>query len=162
MRCPQCAANRDQVLDSRESSAGDAVRRRRECLACGARFTTYERIDREDLEVVKRDGRREPFLRDKLLGGLLRACEKTPVEREQLEKIAAQIEERIAASPGRAVKSTLLGEWIMEALKPLNHVAYVRFASVYRGFAEMEDFIALARVLKSSAGRKKPVRKNMK
>ena len=162
MRCPQCAANRDQVLDSRESSGGDAVRRRRECLACGARFTTYERIDREDLEVIKRDGRREAFHRDKMLGGLLRACEKTPVEREQLEKIAAQIEDRIAASPGRAVKSTLLGEWIMEALKPLNHVAYVRFASVYRGFAEMEDFIELARVLKSTSQKKKVARKNGK
>jgi transcriptional repressor NrdR len=150
MRCPKCKQNRDQVLDSRETQSGEAVRRRRECLACGARFTTYERFDVEDLQVIKRDGRREPFNRDKMLGGLARACEKTPVQREQLERIVSLVEEKIAAAPERALDSEAIGELIMEQLKPLNSVAYVRFASVYRRFAEMEDFIALARGLKTA------------
>ena len=155
MRCPRCKNNQDQVLDSREVQSGEVVRRRRECLDCGARFTTYERLDLDDLRVVKRDGRREPFNREKMMGGLLRAGEKTPVGRDQLEALVSLIEEKIAAAASREMSSEAVGELTMEQLKAINQVAYVRFASVYRRFAEMEDFIDLAKRLQKPAARKR-------
>jgi transcriptional repressor NrdR len=155
MRCPRCKNNQDQVLDSREVQSGEVVRRRRECLDCGARFTTYERLDLDDLRVVKRDGRREPWSREKMMGGLLRACEKTPVNRDTLEGIVTLVEERIAAAASREMSSEAVGELIMEQLKAINQVAYVRFASVYRRFAEMEDFIDLAKRLQKPPARRR-------
>ncbi len=140
MNCPFCNHLQDKVVDSRESKEGDVIRRRRECLSCGRRFTTYERIDEIPYMVVKKDGRREKFDRQKVLAGLLKACEKRPVAMGRLAEIVNDIEARLMDSPEREVSTTEIGEMLMERLRSLDKVAYVRFASVYRDFQDEEAF----------------------
>ena len=141
MKCPFCGHQEDKVVDSRASSDGAAIRRRRECMACGKRFTTYEHVEEQGLMVIKKDGRREPFDRRKLLGGLLRACEKRPISVERLEQIADEIERDLSRNFDREVPSREIGERVMKRLHALDPVAYVRFASVYREFKDAEQFI---------------------
>jgi transcriptional repressor NrdR len=128
------------VIDSRESKEADVVRRRRECLKCGRRFTTYERIDEIPYMVIKKGGRREKFERQKVLTGLLRACEKRPVSMGKLAEIVDEVESRLSESPDREISTTEIGELLMDRLKSLDKVAYVRFASVYRDFQDVEAF----------------------
>ena len=141
MKCPFCAHSEDKVVDSRESKEGDAIRRRRECLSCGKRFTSYERIDQIPHLVVKKDGRRERFDRNKVLAGLLRACEKRPVPMRVLEEVADQVEAMVHERPDREVPSVEIGELLMARLKDLDKVAFVRFASVYREFKDVGEFM---------------------
>ncbi len=140
MKCPYCSENRDRVVDSRESRDGATIRRRRECLACGRRFTSYEQIESIAYMVVKRDGRREAFSRNKLLNGLHRACEKRPVPPRRLEELADQVEARLHDREDREISSREIGSILMDRLYPLDQVAYVRFASVYRRFEDIEAF----------------------
>jgi transcriptional repressor NrdR len=130
----------DKVVDSRESKEGDAIRRRRECAACERRYTTYERIDEVPYMVVKKDGRREKFDRQKVLGGLLKACEKRPVSMAKLSDLVNRMESRVSDSPDREISTTEIGEFLMESLRELDKIAYVRFASVYRDFQDEEAF----------------------
>src|SRR5664279_1102209 len=141
MRCPKCSALDDKVIDSRSSRDGALIRRRRECLKCGARFTTYEEMSRENLRVKKRDGQYEEFDRRKLLSGIEKACEKRPVSTEQLEALAERVITELENEFGREVPSKQIGERIMQHLRKLDEVAYVRFASVYRQFRDTEQFI---------------------
>ncbi len=138
MICPFCGHNKDKVVDSRESKEGGVVRRRRECLACERRFTTYERIDEVPYMVIKKDGRREKFDRQKVLAGLLKACEKRPVAMAKLAGIVDEVEARLLESPERELATTQIGEHLMERLRALDKIAYVRFASVYRNFQDEE------------------------
>jgi transcriptional repressor NrdR len=131
----------DKVVDSRESREGDAIRRRRECLRCGRRFTSYERLEEVPILIVKKDGRREPFDRQKLLRGIMSACQKRPVPLARLEEAAGDIQARLMELPDREVPSRTLGELVMDALKAIDSVAYVRFASVYRDFKDLPDFV---------------------
>jgi transcriptional repressor NrdR len=140
MKCPFCNHMEDKVVDSRESKEGDAIRRRRECLSCERRFTTYERIDEVPYMAIKKDGRREKFDRQKVLGGLLKACEKRPVSMGRLSELVNQVESRVGDSPDREISTTEIGEFLMENLKNLDKIAYVRFASVYRDFQDEEAF----------------------
>ena len=140
MRCPFCAHPEDKVVDSRESKEGESIRRRRECLKCEKRFTTYERIDEIPYMVVKKDGRRERFDRQKVLSGLLRACEKRPVSSAQLESIVDATESFLVDAPERERTTSEIGELIMDHLKTLDTVAYIRFASVYRDFKDVREF----------------------
>jgi len=142
MLCPFCGHLEDKVVDSRESKEGDAIRRRRECLDCSRRFTTYERIDEIPYMVIKKDGRREQFDRQKVLNGLLRACEKRSVSMLQMERLVSAAEQLAADSPEREVSTTRIGELLMEELKQIDKVAYVRFASVYRDFQDEQEFLA--------------------
>jgi transcriptional repressor NrdR len=128
------------VVDSRESKEGDAVRRRRECLACERRFTTYERIDEVPYMVVKKDGRREKFDRQKVLNGLLKACEKRPISVVRLSDLVNRVETKVSDSPDREISTTEIGEYLMESLRELDKIAYVRFASVYRDFQDEQAF----------------------
>jgi transcriptional repressor NrdR len=141
MRCPFCGHLEDRVVDSRESREGDSIRRRRECLKCERRFTSYERIDEIPYMVVKKDGRREPFSRDKVMAGLLRACEKRPIPTAKLEAIVNAIESYVQSSPERERHTSKIGEMIMRRLKDLDKVAYVRFASVYLEFQDVTEFM---------------------
>ncbi len=141
MKCPFCGHHEDKVIDSRESAEGGAIRRRRACLACGKRFTTYEHIEEQRLMVIKKDGRREPFERQKLLAGLVKACEKRPVSVDQLEQIVDAIEQDSSRQLEREIPSSQLGERVMRKLHVLDPVAYVRFASVYREFKDAEQFM---------------------
>ncbi len=141
MKCSYCGYIEDKVVDSRLTQEGAAIRRRRECLKCGKRFTTYEYIEDVSLMVIKKDGRREPFDRKKVLSGILKACEKRPISMEQMESIVVQIERAIQKKLGREVPSSKLGELLMEKLKALDDVAYVRFASVYRQFKDVNQFM---------------------
>ena len=141
MRCPKCRAVDDKVIDSRSSRDGALIRRRRECLKCGARFTTYEEINRENLRVKKRDGQYEEFDRRKLLSGIEKACEKRPVSTEQIEALAERVITELENEFGREVPSKQIGERLMQHLCKLDEVAYVRFASVYRQFRDTEQFI---------------------
>ena len=141
MRCPFCGANNDRVVDSRESRDGDTIRRRRECLDCERRFTSYEQIEDIAYRVVKRDGTREEFNRKKLLAGLLKACEKRPVSLNQLEQIVDQAERLLHDREEREVSTSELGSFIMDRLRELDQVAYVRFASVYRKFEDIDAFM---------------------
>lgn len=138
--CPFCGHTEDKVVDSRESKEGDVVRRRRECLACERRFTTYERIDEIPYMVVKKDGRREKFDRQKVLAGLLKACEKRPVPMGRLATIVDEVEAQLLDSPERELPTAVIGEMLMERLQALDKIAYVRFASVYRDFQDEEAF----------------------
>ena len=147
MKCPFCGHLKDKVVDSRESGAGEAIRRRRECLECGRRFTSYERIEEIPYLVVKKDGRREPFDRKKLMAGLLRACEKRPVAAKALNGIVDAVEQMAQDGLDREIEARVIGEKVMEALKELDQVAYVRFASVYRQFEDVEEFMAELRDL---------------
>jgi transcriptional repressor NrdR len=141
MRCPYCGVGDDRVVDSRESREGAVIRRRRECNACQRRFTSYETVEDIPLLVVKKDGRREPFDRNKLLRGLMKACEKRPVETTTLEAVCDGIEAALSAREPREMTTVELGAQIMEKLKELDQVAYVRFASVYRRFEDLGDFV---------------------
>lgn len=140
MKCPHCGELSSRVLDSRSVEAGRSVRRRRECSSCERRFTTYERIDSGPLVVVKRDGRRERFDRDKILRGLITACEKRPISMDELQQLVNDVEYQIRAEFAEEVTSQAIGEKVMERLRDLDEVAYVRFASVYRLFADVEAF----------------------
>ena len=142
MKCPFCAHMEDKVVDSRESKEGEVIRRRRECLGCGKRFTSYERIDQIPHMVVKKDGRRERFDREKVLAGLMKACEKRPVPIKSLEMIADRVESMVQESPDREVPTTEVGEFLMNSLRDLDKVAFVRFASVYRDFKDVDQFMA--------------------
>jgi transcriptional repressor NrdR len=147
MKCPQCSFEEDKVVDSRTTKEGEAIRRRRECLKCGHRFTTYEYIERVPMMVVKKDGRREEYSREKLLGGLLKACEKRPVSREQIERVIDDIETVLFAKFKNEVKSTEIGNLVVDRLQSLDEVAYVRFASVYRQFKDINQFMNEVKVL---------------
>lgn len=140
MKCGQCGADDTKVIESRDVTDGQAVRRRRACVLCEHRFTTYERVERPQLIVVKNDGTRQLFNRDKLLAGLYRACEKTSVSSLQLERLVSSIEQELAICAESEVSSVKIGEMVMDRLAALNEVAYVRFASVYRRFADIASF----------------------
>jgi transcriptional repressor NrdR len=140
MKCPYCGHLGDKVVDSRESKEGEVIRRRRECLECSRRFTSYERIDEIPYMVVKKDGRRERFERQKLVAGLLKACEKRPVSIPALEAIADKIEARLQETPEREISTEDIGATVMSSLKQLDKVAFVRFASVYRNFRDLDEF----------------------
>lgn len=142
MKCPYCAHDESKVIDSRPTDEGEKIRRRRECLKCGKRFTTYEVIESVPILVIKRDKSREAFDPQKLLNGMLRACEKRPVEYATLEKAINEIEATIQNSFEREITSEQIGELVMEKLKDIDEVAYVRFASVYRQFTDVSTFIA--------------------
>jgi transcriptional repressor NrdR len=142
MKCPQCGHMEDKVVDSRTAKDGEAIRRRRECLACGKRFTTYEYIEKTPLMVIKRDGRREAYNREKLLTGLLKACEKRPVSREQLDRLVDEVESATFGKFKNEIRSTDLGNEVIERLQALDEVAYVRFASVYRQFRDVGQFMS--------------------
>lgn len=141
MKCPYCGFKEDKVVDSRATAEESAVRRRRECLKCGKRFTTYEYIEEVSLMVVKKDGRREPFDRKKILNGIMKACEKRPISMEKMEEIVTQVERQIQKKSDREVFASKIGELVMEKLKQLDDVAYVRFASVYRQFKDVGQFM---------------------
>jgi len=141
MLCPKCRSVDDKVIDSRASREGATIRRRRECLACGHRFTTYEEIEHEGLMVVKRDGRREEFSREKLFNGLKKACQKRPISPQAIEDVLDRIVEQITNHYENEVPGTAIGEKVMAELRELDEVAYVRFASVYRRFQEATDFV---------------------
>ena len=141
MKCPFCSHPEDKVVDSREGKEGRVVRRRRECLSCSRRFTTYERVDEIPYMVVKKDGRRESFDRNKLLTGLVKACEKRPVPMNALEAVVDEVENMLQESAEKELPATLIGERLMERLKVLDQVAYVRFASVYRQFGDLNAFM---------------------
>jgi transcriptional repressor NrdR len=153
MLCPFCAHMEDKVIDSRESKEGNNIRRRRECLACQKRFTTYERIEEIPFMVVKKDGRRERFDRQKILNGLLKACEKRPIPIPKLAELVDQVENEMMNEPERELSSTAIGEILMNRLKELDKIAYVRFASVYRDFQDEEAFFNEIRRLIKDKGR---------
>jgi len=157
VRCPFCGAGDDRVVDSRESREGAVIRRRRECNACQRRFTSYETVEEIPLLAVKRDGRREPFDRQKLLRGLMKACEKRPVQTQSLEAICDGIEAELNGREPREMATDEIGTRVMEKLKDLDQVAYVRFASVYRRFDDLGDFVDELKELlgRAPAGRKK-------
>jgi len=140
MKCPFCNNLEDKVVDSRETKEGDTIRRRRECLACERRFTTYERIDEVPYMVIKKDGRREKFDRQKVLGGLLKACEKRPISIVRLSELVNRVESKVSDSPDREISTTEVGEYLMESLRDMDKIAYVRFASVYRDFQDEQAF----------------------
>ena len=141
MKCPFCAHQEDKVVDSRASSDEMSIRRRRECLGCGKRFTTYEHVEEQPLMVIKKDGRREPFDRHKLLAGLVKACEKRPVSMDDLEGLVDELERELSQQFEREAPSREIGERVMRKLHALDPVAYVRFASVYREFKDVEQFM---------------------
>ena len=147
MRCPYCGSVNDRVVDSRESREGAVIRRRRECNQCERRFTSYETVEEIPVVVVKKDGRREPFDRQKLLRGLVRACEKRPVETARLERLCDEVESALHAKEPREMAAQEIGTMVMEKLKDLDQVAYVRFASVYRRFEDLGDFVDELKVL---------------
>ena len=147
MNCPFCGFLQDRVVDSRESKEGDVIRRRRQCLSCERRFTTYERIDEIPYMAIKKDGRREKFDRQKVLAGLLKACEKRPVGMGKLAEMVDEVEGRLAENPEREMATTEIGEMLMERLKGLDKIAYVRFASVYRDFQDVEAFLSEIKTL---------------
>jgi transcriptional repressor NrdR len=141
MKCPYCGHLQDKVVDSRESREGEVIRRRRECLECGRRFTSYERVDEIPYMVVKKDGRRERFDRQKLIAGLLKACEKRPVRVNALEAVADRVEATLQERPDKEISTTEIGQHVMAELRQLDKVAYVRFASVYRHFRDIGEFM---------------------
>ena len=151
MRCPYCSYSESKVIDSRPAEEGTTIRRRRECLSCGKRFTTYEIMERLPLLVIKRDGSRQSFDRMKVIGGMVKACEKRPVPVDEIERVADEIEQELQSSLEREVSSAQIGEMIMDRLKELDQVAYVRFASVYRQFKDINTFLEeLNKLLKES------------
>lgn len=160
MRCPFCGHLEDKVVDSREAKDGDSIRRRRECLDCARRFTSYERIDEIPYMVVKKDGKRETFERNKILAGLLRACEKRPISSVQLETIVDEIERNVQDTTDRELPTSEIGKIIMKRLKSLDNVAYVRFASVYLAFEDISEFMTELKDLVRS--RDKTARKKAK
>lgn len=153
MRCPYCGHLEDKVVDSREAGDGQATRRRRECLGCSRRFTTYERIEEILPAVVKKDGRREPFDRKKILEGLTRACQKRPVSAAQIEALIAAVERQVQELGEKEIPSRVVGEAVMARLRDLDPVAFVRFASVYRAFEDVGDFMSELEGLAAKKGR---------
>ena len=147
MTCPFCAYREDKVIDSRESKEGDSIRRRRQCLSCERRFTTYEKIDEIPYMVIKKDGRREKFERQKILNGLIKAAEKRPIAATRLAAIVDLVEAKLADSAEREIPTTEIGEMLMEALGTLDKIAYVRFASVYRNFQDEQAFLSELKAL---------------
>ena len=141
MRCPQCGCLEDKVIDSRLSKDGDSIRRRRECMQCEHRFTTYEAVEHAEIRVIKRDGRGEQLDRNKLIGGLLKACEKRPISISAIEKSVEEIIQDLEANYPREVSSNIIGAKVMEKLHTLDAIAYVRYASVYRQFQDIGEFI---------------------
>ena len=141
MTCPFCSHMEDKVIDSRESKEGDSIRRRRQCVQCEKRFTTYERIDEVPYMVIKKDGRREKFDRQKVLNGLLRACEKRPIGPGRLSELVSLVEGVVTDSPDREITTTEIGEFLMDQLRSTDKIAYVRFASVYRDFQDEQAFL---------------------
>jgi transcriptional repressor NrdR len=141
MICPFCGFREDKVIDSRESKEGDSIRRRRQCISCERRFTTYERCDEVPYMVIKKDGRREKFDRQKVLNGLLRAAEKRPISMGKLAELVDEVESLLLESLDREISTTFIGEHLMEKLRLLDKIAYVRFASVYRDFQDVEEFL---------------------
>ncbi|HWH70150.1 MAG TPA: transcriptional regulator NrdR [Candidatus Sulfotelmatobacter sp.] len=141
MRCPKCGCQDDKVIDSRSSREGAIIRRRRECVACGYRFTTYEEVERGGLLVLKRDGRREEFSKEKLLAGIKRACQKRPISPKTIEDLVERIVNEVTDKFEREVPAEAIGKLVMEGLRQIDEVAYVRFASVYRRFQEATDFV---------------------
>jgi transcriptional repressor NrdR len=141
MMCPFCGFREDKVIDSRESKEGDSIRRRRQCLSCERRYTTYERCDEVPYMVIKKDGRREKFDRQKVLNGLLRASEKRPISMGTLAQLVNEVESLLLENPEREIPTTLVGEQLMGRLKSLDKIAYVRFASVYRDFKDVQEFL---------------------
>ncbi|MSR74672.1 MAG: transcriptional repressor NrdR [Planctomycetes bacterium] len=152
MRCPFCKAIEDKVIDSRACNEQAVIRRRRECLDCSRRYTTYERIEEMPLRVVKKDGSRVPFDRQKILSGLLLACHKRPVSTETLEEVTSRIEARVSEMFGTEVSSRIIGDFVMAELRTLDQVAYVRFASVYREFKDSKEFMVELRQMLSAEG----------
>jgi transcriptional repressor NrdR len=147
MTCPFCGHREDRVIDSRESKEGDSIRRRRQCLACRRRFTSYERCDEVPYMVIKKDGRREKFDRQKVLNGLIRACEKRPISMGQLAELVDDVEMALSETADRELATTRIGELIMDRLRGLDKIAYVRFASVYRDFQDIEEFVSELKTL---------------
>ena len=141
MICPFCGFREDKVIDSRESKEGDSIRRRRQCLSCERRYTTYERCDEVPYMVIKKDGRREKFDRQKVLNGLLKACEKRPIGMAKLSDLVNLVEAKVTDSPEREITTTEIGEYLMDSLRDLDKIAYVRFASVYRDFQDEQAFL---------------------
>jgi len=142
MTCPFCGHREDRVIDSRESKEGDSIRRRRQCLACNRRFTSYERCDEVPYMVIKKDGRREKFDRQKVLNGLIRACEKRPISMGTLAGLVDEVETALSETTDRELSTTRIGELLMERLRGFDKIAYVRFASVYRDFQDIEEFVS--------------------
>lgn len=149
MRCPKCGCQDDKVIDSRASREGAIIRRRRQCVGCGFRFTTYEEIERAGLVVVKRDGRREEFSKEKLLSGLRKACQKRPVSPKLIEELVERIVNEATDKYEREVPAEAIGKLVMDGLRQIDQVAYVRFASVYRRFQEATDFVQEVRKLEA-------------
>ncbi|MEZ6197640.1 MAG: transcriptional regulator NrdR [Planctomycetota bacterium] len=147
MKCPFCRSQKDKVIDSRVAQEGATIRRRRECLSCGRRYTTYEKVEEVPFRVIKKDGVREPFDRDKILRGIMKACEKRKVSAEDIERVVDRIEARINEMFDKEVASKFIGNMVMEALRELDQVAYVRFASVYREFKDVSEFMDELRVV---------------
>jgi len=154
MRCPYCSSEKTRVIDSRDLGELEITRRRRECRKCKKRFTTYERVETIDLVVIKKDGRREKFDRNKLLVGIQKACEKRPISQERIEKLVEEIERELRNMDSLEVESRVIGELVMRKLKKLDKVAYIRFASVYREFADIESFEKELRALRKKLRRR--------
>ena len=151
MRCPKCGCQDDKVIDSRSSREGATIRRRRECIACGFRFTTYEEVERAGLMVLKRDGRREEFSKEKLMSGVRKACQKRPISPKTIEDVVERIVNEVTDKYEREVPAEALGKLVMEGLRQMDDVAYVRFASVYRRFQEATDFVHEVKKLEGKA-----------
>ncbi len=163
MKCPFCGYKEDKVVDSRSTQEESAIRRRRECLRCGKRFTTYEYIEELSLMVIKKDGRREPFDRQKILAGIIRACEKRPVSMEKMDEIVVQVERAIQNKSYREAATEKIGALVMEKLKKIDDVAYVRFASVYRQFKDVGQFMSeLKDIFNKSKRRLRPLKNKKK
>ena len=157
MRCLRCKKDNDRVVDSRTSADGSVIRRRRECLECFLRYTTYERIEDTPLRVIKKSGERVRFDRDRILAGMIKACEKLPIPIEAIEAAAARVEMRCSEENDREVESSVIGSMVMQELRQLHHVAYVRFASVYREFKDVQQFLdELKPILAERELRKEP------
>ena len=156
MKCPFCSSLDTKVVDSRPDKDGTAIRRRRECESCGKRVTTYERVEELQPLVIKKDGRREPFDRLKLIAGVQKACEKRPVSSETIQRLADRVEARLQEASEREVPTTTIGEWVMAELHDVDEVAYVRFASVYRSFKDINEFMAELQEILTSGGIRAP------
>jgi len=155
MKCPYCINFGSKVVDKRDIPELNTTRRRRECLKCGKRYTTYERIELGDITVIKKDGKRESFSRDKLLSGLLKACEKRSIPRESIDKLVSEVEADLRNIDDKEVESTRIGEMVMRKLKEIDNVAYIRFASVYREFTDLRSFETELKKLRKSIEKKK-------
>ena len=157
MKCLRCKKDNDRVVDSRASADGSVIRRRRECLECFLRYTTYERVEDTPLRVIKKNGERVRFDRDRILAGMIKACEKLPIPIEAIESAAARVEARCSEENDREVESSVIGSMVMQELRALHHVAYVRFASVYREFKDVQQFLdELRPILAERESRKEP------